>query len=41
MVKGDCWADSFVFEANQKRKDGFVFPVEVSLGPITLAMRLS
>jgi PAS domain S-box-containing protein len=37
---GLMWAkviagESFVFEANQKRKDGSVFPVEVSLGPIT------
>ncbi len=38
--KGDLmWSkviagEAFVFEANQKRKDGSVFPVEVSLGPI-------
>jgi PAS domain S-box-containing protein len=37
---GLMWAkviagEAFIFEANQKRKDGSVFAVEVSLGPIT------
>ena len=28
--------ETFTFESNQKRKDGSTFPVEVSLGPITI-----